>query len=87
MVSQIYRDYLKDIVEKKEMLYKNYGIESMIRVHPADASKPEKMEKAHRERGLKRIAHMVQSLYLIARASILHYLYCHNEKNLIIKLE
>ncbi len=87
IVSQIYIDYLKRIVRKKEMLYKNYGIESMIKVHPADVDKQDRMDQAPKDKGIKRIAHMAKSAYLITRANILHYLYCRNEENLIIDLE
>lgn len=87
VVSDIYTEYLREIICKKEMLYQKYGIDSMLKIHPADKEKSEIIVEKNKGKGIKRLFHILQSAYLIMRANVLHCIYCRNEENLIIKME
>lgn len=90
-VKQIYEDYLRSIICTKKMLKEKYGVESLIRIHPADQAmggkkQKESLQQRKRNAIKKGIIRSIRDFTYGRYRMIIHNLHWLNRKELVIDI-
>ncbi|MCH5342487.1 MAG: hypothetical protein J1E64_00500 [Acetatifactor sp.] len=89
-VTSIYMDYLCKIKEEKTFLYNQYGIESLIKVHPADENYEHVQKRfidSLKDGEIKELGEIFKALIGVVKAKFDKVLYTNKYEELIIELE